>query len=55
MPKSTTARSFYRLQKFERALATSQGATRIEKASRNMSAPKMARQLYFDQAAIELR
>jgi curved DNA-binding protein CbpA len=45
----------YRLQKFERALAGVAGATQIEKASRTISAPKMARKLRFDQAAIELR
>jgi curved DNA-binding protein CbpA len=46
---------FYRLQKFERALAGVAGAKRIEQASRTLSAPKMARRPRFDQAAIELR
>ena len=46
---------FYRLQKFERALAGVAGATQIEKTTRTISAPKMARKLRFDQAAIELR
>jgi len=46
---------FYRLRKFERALAGVAGAKRIEQASRTLSAPKIARRPHFDQAAIELR
>jgi len=46
---------FYRLRKFERALAGVAGAKRIEQASRTLSAPKIARRPRFDQAAIELR
>jgi curved DNA-binding protein CbpA len=46
---------FYRVQKFERALAGVAGAKRIEQASRTLAAPKMAIKPRFGQAAIELR